>query len=127
MRKSCILTIVSIALSVFIFTSAWTQEDMENIDNSIFDNPQRPSSIFNHDEHNEAAGLEDCFECHHVYEDGVRLEDEDSTDFACAECHEKESAGSMPGLMKAYHLNCKGCHQASDAGPIMCGECHKKK
>jgi hypothetical protein len=28
--------------------------------------------------------------------------------------------------MKAYHLNCKGCHQEQKKGPVMCGECHVK-
>jgi hypothetical protein len=27
-------------------------------------------------------------------------------------------------LRKAFHLNCKGCHQTKKQGPVMCGECH---
>jgi hypothetical protein len=27
-------------------------------------------------------------------------------------------------LMKAYHMNCKGCHLEKGKGPILCGECH---
>jgi hypothetical protein len=27
-------------------------------------------------------------------------------------------------LRRAFHLNCKGCHQIKKQGPVMCGECH---
>jgi hypothetical protein len=30
----------------------------------------------------------------------------------------------MPGLTKAFHTNCKGCHENKNKGPVMCGECH---
>jgi hypothetical protein len=29
-------------------------------------------------------------------------------------------------LRKAFHFNCKGCHQNKKQGPVMCGECHVK-
>jgi hypothetical protein len=29
-------------------------------------------------------------------------------------------------LVRHYHLNCRGCHQAAKAGPVACGECHAK-
>jgi hypothetical protein len=29
--------------------------------------------------------------------------------------------------MKAFHLNCKGCHQERKKGPVMCGECHARQ
>jgi hypothetical protein len=29
-------------------------------------------------------------------------------------------------LRKAFHLNCKGCHQTKKQGPVMCGECHAR-
>jgi hypothetical protein len=29
-------------------------------------------------------------------------------------------------LAKAFHLNCKGCHEQRGKGPIMCGQCHVK-
>jgi hypothetical protein len=58
------------------------------------------------------ALIEDCNECHHVYEDGEKLEDESSEDSSCSECHEEKGSG------------CKGCHHENKKGPIMCGQCH---
>ena len=126
MKKGIIYIFTSMVISVILFVSAHSQEDMTSVDNSVFDNPQRVPALFNHDEHNEAAGIEVCSECHHVYEDGNKIEDESSEDQRCSECHGKEDSGNTPGLMKAFHKNCKGCHLALSKGPIMCGECHLK-
>ena len=124
-------TVTPIALSLMIgivmaATSAWSQDDMTIVDNASFDNPQRTPSAFVHDAHNEAAGIDDCAECHHVYEDGKLLEDESSEDQSCSECHDLKGSGDVPSLIKAFHTNCKGCHQEQKKGPIMCGECHIK-
>ena len=124
-------TIPLIALSVMMaamlaFTPAWAQDDMTVVDNSDFPSPQRPPSVFAHDLHNETAGIDDCAECHHVYEDGKRVEDESSEGQSCSECHDLQGSGDQPSLIKAFHANCKGCHQEQDKGPIMCGECHIK-
>jgi hypothetical protein len=124
-----IVTLINLCLLIGIvalLSPAWSQEDMTVVDNSAFDNPQRPPSVFVHDEHNEDAGIEDCNDCHHVYEDGQLLEDESSEDQSCSECHSQKGGDGQPSLIKAFHLNCKGCHQAQAKGPIMCGECHIK-
>ena len=102
----------------------FSQEDMEVVGDAGFSNKQRPPAVFRHDEHNEIAELEECNECHHVYEDGVKLEDESSEDQSCSECHDEEGSGDMPGLRKAFHTKCKGCHLEQKKGPIMCGTCH---
>ena len=115
--------LIGILLAV---STIWAQEDMTVVDNSVFDDPQRTPSVFIHDEHNDNAGLDDCAECHHVYEDGQRLEDESSEDQSCSECHSLEGGDGQPALMKAFHTNCKGCHQQEERGPILCGECHQK-
>ena len=103
---------------------AFSQEDMEVVDNEGFSKKQRPPAIFRHDAHNETAQIEECNECHHVYENGEKLEDESSEDQSCAECHDEKSNGNTPGLKKAFHSNCKGCHLEQKKGPIMCGKCH---
>ena len=115
--------LMGIAMAV---TAGWAQEDMEFVDNSVFDNPQRTPSVFHHDEHNETAGIDDCAECHHVYEDGERLEDESSEDQSCSDCHSLEGGDGQPSLIKAFHDKCKGCHQEEKKGPRLCGECHIK-
>ena len=126
MKNTAVYLITTLMVSIFIFVSAYSQEDMEFVDNSVFENPQRESSVFRHDEHNEKAEIEECYECHHIYENGKRLDDETSEDQSCAECHDEKSNGNTPGLKKAFHTNCKGCHLEQKKGPIMCGECHIK-
>ena len=127
MRKHAVFTVAVLALLLMMLSVAVSQEEMVVVDNSDFENPQRPPSVFRHEEHNEIAEIEDCNECHHVYdEDGQKLEDESSEDLRCAECHESSSVGSKPSLTRAYHLNCKGCHLRQKKGPFMCGECHLK-
>ena len=103
------------------------QEDMVVIDNSVFEKPQRPPAVFKHDAHNESAQIEACNECHHVYADGKRLDDESSEDQRCADCHELQDMGPKPGLTKAFHLNCKNCHREQKKGPLMCGQCHVRR
>ena len=126
MKKSAVAMLASVLICTFIFVKAYSQEDMMFVDNSVFPNPERPASIFRHEEHNEAAGIEECYECHHLYEDGQLVEDESSEDQSCSECHALEGSDGQPGLMEAFHLNCKGCHVKQQKGPVMCGECHVK-
>jgi len=125
MRKIGFVFIGLLLAFMFLCVSVYSQEDMEFVDNSTFDNFQRPPSIFKHDEHNETANIEECNVCHHVYEDGKLIEDESSEDQKCSECHAKEDENGKPNLMKAFHLNCKNCHLEKKSGPILCGECHK--
>jgi hypothetical protein len=100
---------------------------MKNVSSDAFNHPQRPAAVFPHDAHNEKAAIENCNRCHHVYEDGKLVEDESSEDRSCSDCHGLEDAGRQPGLMKAFHLNCKGCHLEQKKGPVMCGECHIRR
>ena len=127
MRKRGVVLMAALLLTVFLLVAAYSQEDMTAIDNSVFPEPSRSASIFNHEEHNEAAEIDECNECHHVYEDGVKLEDESSEDQQCSECHELERSGKKPALMKAFHTNCKGCHKDKKKGPLMCGQCHVRR
>lgn len=124
MRRPYVFICVAFALLWVIPAAASAQEDMTVIDNSVFDKPQRPPVIFKHDEHNELASIEECSECHHVYAEGQRLEDESSEDQRCADCHALQDVGARPGLVKAFHTNCKSCHREQKKGPLMCGQCH---
>lgn len=103
------------------------QEDMVAVDNSVFDAPRRPAAIFIHDEHNEKADLDDCARCHHVYDENGQLDPYDSSEgTACSECHDLNDQGSQPGLRKAFHQQCRGCHLQEARGPVACGECHQR-
>jgi len=127
MRKQSDILIVIAIISILIVLPAFAQEDMEVVEDDSFENQRRPPAVFRHDAHNETAEIEECNECHHVYENGERVADESSEDQRCAECHTEKNSGNRPGLRKAFHLNCKGCHQIKKQGPVMCGECHVKK
>ncbi|NCC23828.1 MAG: cytochrome C [Deltaproteobacteria bacterium] len=83
----------------------------------------RPAALFDHDDHNEKAGLEDCTACHHGGENGVMDPDEDTAGTPCADCH-KVDAGPNTRLVRAYHLQCIGCHEKDAKGPLACGQCH---
>ena len=126
-KKSFLIFIVSAACLIFL-VSAHSQEDMRSVSPDAFIKPRRPSAVFRHDEHNELAGIDGCYLCHHVYdENGKLLEDESSEDQNCSECHELARSGNKPALMKAYHANCKGCHKEKKNGPLMCGQCHVRR
>ena len=128
MKIKIFLILTLSAFFLVLSPDAYSQEDMEFVDNDAFENPRRPRAVFRHDEHNEIAHIEECNVCHHVYDDNNRLvEDESSEDQRCSDCHEIEASGRQPALMKAFHLNCKGCHKAQKNGPTMCGKCHVKR
>ena len=127
MKKHAAVAISVLALLLMMLTVAGSQEDMEVVDNSDFKNPQRTPSVFRHEEHNQTAGLEECNECHHIYDEaGQKQEYESSEDQRCSECHESQASGRKPSLSRAFHVNCKGCHLQQKKGPFLCGECHGK-
>lgn len=124
----CIFIVVVILFVTAFFTYSG-EDDYPTIDNTGFDNPQRPAVIFDHDDHNEKAELEeDCAICHHVYEENKLVEDESSEDSPCSECHslKKVEDNSVP-LKTAFHQRCRQCHFDSGKGPVLCGECHVNK
>ena len=124
MNRTAPLILAFLLVFLLAAMAAHSQDNMTHVENSVYTKPQRPSSVFNHEEHNEMAEIEECNECHHLYEDGKKLEDESSEDQRCSECHDFKNSGNTPHLTKAFHKNCKGCHLQQNKGPIMCGECH---
>jgi hypothetical protein len=128
MRKTLgLLFLVSFLAASFAGFSAYCQEDISSVRDSAFTERMRPLVPFLHDEHNEMAEIEDCNECHHVWEDGKRLEWDSSEDKECSECHLSQDSGDTHmDLIKAYHDMCKGCHMSQKAGPVQCSECHIK-
>jgi hypothetical protein len=126
-RKTVTLAII-LALAFIWAALSFAQEDMRTVDNTVFGRPARPPAVFDHDIHNEDAGLDDCGICHHVYVDGRRSETQTSEDQSCSECHSPSGKGPNPiPLRRAFHLNCKGCHTERSAGPVMCAECHPRQ
>ncbi len=124
MKKGLFIIAGAFFLSAMMLLSVHSQEDMTEVDRNVFTNPQRPAAMFKHDAHNEKTGIENCNECHHVYEDGKIVEDQSSEDQRCSDCHGLKTEGNKLSLVKAFHVNCKGCHAKQKKGPVMCGECH---
>ncbi len=130
MKKRSIGIIVSVVFLIvpFLIISVFAQEDITEVTDSIFSgNKIRQPVSFNHEEHNEKAEIYECKECHHVWEDGKKLEYETSEGMECSECHYESNSDEYPmSVIKAYHDKCKGCHLQQKAGPILCSECHIK-
>jgi len=124
MKKCLRLMLMVPAIWVLLILTAFSQEDMAEVKDDGFQKRQRPPVVFNHDAHNETAEIEACSECHHLYENGQKLEDDSSEDQLCSDCHSDKASDKKPRLRKAFHLNCKGCHLERKKGPIMCGSCH---
>jgi hypothetical protein len=124
MKKRITFILIAPVVVGLLCLPSFSQEDMEVVDGGGFLKQQRPAAVFRHDDHNDLAEIEECNECHHVYENGNKLEDESSEDQSCSECHDENSSGKQPGLRKAFHKNCKGCHFENKKGPVMCGQCH---
>ncbi len=99
MNRAIIIICATILLSIGGFITAFSQDEMLVVDNSDFEKPQRPVALFAHDDHNEMAEIEDCAQCHHLYEDGQLVEDESSEDQYCADCH-----GPKPDLRCSKHF-----------------------
>jgi hypothetical protein len=123
--KRWVLVLMAVGATLWVMAPVFSQEDMVTVDTSPFEDPQRAASLYRHDAHNEKAGIDDCAECHHVYEDGKKVADENSAGQACSECHGAKAEGPKPSLTQAFHTNCKGCHLQRKEGPVMCGQCHR--
>ena len=148
---SIAIAIISISLiSVSIPTKSYANDCFTINGETIDANTNtRPFVCFQHDAHNEKAGLENCDRCHHLYdEDGKFIDGQSSEDKSCSECHAGNSGstnsdgssstavGSVANsgssnslnidLAAKYHKLCRDCHLEKEKGPVVCGECHKK-
>lgn len=100
---------------------------IENI--ASYHSKGRPAVYFSHENHMDSY---DCLDCHHDYENGENVLDEDDLDdggsASCTACHSK---GASIELKTAYHRQCMGCHrrvnnQEADTLPITCQDCHSR-
>lgn len=126
MSKTVLIAIAFLAMFAILLNFGLCQDTMRVIDNSVFPNPMRPPAVFEHDLHNEKAGLYECNDCHHIYENGKKSEYDSSEDHRCVDCHSVTGNGNTLPLRKAFHQSCKGCHLELRRGPFLCGECHRK-
>lgn len=119
--------VTAIGTLLIFCAAAVAQEEIIVLNSEELGAHRRPAVHFKHEEH---ADLIECRACHHDYDVyGVNMNEGDGE--RCAECH-TESAGSNPvPLMRAFHLQCKQCHQnliekGEPGGPLLCGRCHAK-
>ena len=124
-------TILLPLLILFGLSISYGQEEEILLDNPAqYDSKQRTAVLFPHELH---MGEYDCLDCHHKYEDGENIleEDEleeDNPEVLCSACHNLDA---KMGLQEAFHRQCIKCHidlrKANQAtAPELCGECHLK-
>ena len=119
-----LLLIALVALLAAV--TAYSQEDVTHVRDPAFTTRMRPPVPFPHEPHNAQAELEECSICHHTYADGQKVADESSEGTPCSDCHLPADGDGWLDLISAYHRQCRGCHQARRAGPVMCAECHPR-
>ncbi len=121
------LMMILVLTSVYMVPVAFSQEDMTEVPVDDFDKLERPQVAFEHDAHNEKAGLEDCVVCHHgMTDDGKQDMEESSEGEPCSSCHAVTRDDGGTPLRRAYHRQCITCHKKAGKGPVVCGQCHKK-
>lgn len=118
------VVLAALILALIATSPAGFGDEPSVFPSGLFPDPRRPVSRFTHDDHMAMDAVEDCYACHHVYEDGRLVQGESSEGTACAECHKPEPPDGSTDLLNAYHKLCKGCHEELRAGPVTCGECH---
>ena len=106
------------------YSSLYAQDADIYIENTAsYHSKSRPAVYFSHENH---MGSNDCLDCHHDYQNGENVLDEDDLEddesASCASCHSKEASID---LKTAYHRQCMGCHrhvnkQEADTLPITC-------
>lgn len=106
--------------------SATAQDEVTRVRDSAFEYRQRLPVAFDHDAHNDAAQIDECNVCHHVYtEDNQLAEGESSEEQECSACHRVKKEIPRLALIGAFHIRCKGCHRVSGSGPVICNACHR--
>lgn len=87
----------------------------------------RPLVVFPHADHQDIIA---CTRCHHDFDEyGANQADGDGS--KCSDCHTRTPGKNPIALARAFHLQCKGCHEKMRATgvaspPVMCGQCHRR-
>ncbi len=118
---------ISIFFIIFSVSSSFSQEDIITINSDLIKKHERPLVQFPHKMHEEKEI--ECSRCHHDYNKYGVSQSEDGQ--KCLECHKTDIKSNPVSLVKAFHLQCKGCHEKIQKTekiktPVMCGQCHEK-
>ena len=107
MKKLTLPILIGIAATFLVMGVLWAVEDPLILENSY------GKVELSHQKHS----AQKCQDCHHTMKEG------EQTTQPCGECHKE---GATIDRKKAFHDNCKGCHQEMAKGPTKCKECHQK-
>ncbi|MEW6666484.1 MAG: cytochrome c3 family protein [Thermodesulfobacteriota bacterium] len=107
--------------------------DVLTLDNKGYKSDRKGAVTFTHLKHAMEYRVS-CWDCHHEYKDGKNIWSPWGETQQCVQCHDPaKSKDKVMNLQKAYHLNCKTCHQNLAAqkkktGPHKkCLGCHKEQ
>lgn len=118
---------LAVLLLMLFIPVAFSQNEVIVLTHEELGSHERPPVRFNHERHQEV--VTECARCHHNYDEHMNnIGGEGQT---CSECHSKSKGDNVIPLMKAFHLQCKSCHEellsrGKKSGPIICGQCHQK-
>ncbi|ACN17554.1 TmcA2 [Desulforapulum autotrophicum HRM2] len=126
------LTLIFFCLTFFPLSALADLDEIMLNQETMPETRQRSAVFFPHGLHMDNL---ECLDCHHVYEGGKNLQDEDelyedNPDIRCQDCHNTDASIDTT---KAFHHQCMGCHikstkeQAKIKTPEMCGDCHTNK
>jgi hypothetical protein len=138
------LAVYAVVLSVLLLalTGGWVPTrvkaetgtsslDVIVIDNEGYKSDRKGPVTFTHKKHALDYRVS-CWECHHEFKDGKNVWAPWENTTQCSECHDpQKDQGKAWNLQKAFHVNCKNCHQGLAAqkkktGPYKkCFGCHK--
>ncbi len=123
--KRAFKLLIMIVLFFLISAPVFSQEDHIQLKSGELGEHKRPLVLFPHKNHED---LIDCRRCHHEYDDFKTNDGGEGR--KCSECHSTNNDSNQIHLLKAFHLQCKGCHKRINNSrdqklPVMCGQCHK--
>ena len=126
MKYKCLFSIMLGCVLSVLLLSAHAQEDVIPLRSKALGKHQRPIVTFSHQMH---ADMIECARCHHDFDEFGANHWGDGQ--SCGECHTPIPGSNPIPLMKAFHLQCKGCHNKAAATgrhdpPRTCGRCHEK-
>lgn len=126
MRRNWIITVLWVAGLLAAAMPLAAQDDEMRLPGAGAALPTRPAVVFPHSRH---ADRLDCTRCHHDYDANGNNVGGDGQ--PCAACHSPAAETNPVPLMRAYHLQCRGCHREALADgqgspPVMCGQCHRR-
>jgi hypothetical protein len=105
--------------------------DVLTLNNKAYKSDRKGPVTFTHRKHAMEYRVS-CWDCHHEYKDGKNVWSPWGETQQCVQCHDPgKSQDKVVNLQKAYHVNCKTCHQnlaaqKKKAGPHKkCLGCHK--